>query len=87
VYNRLGVAYADDKELWLTCPEMDLVHLVSNMQEIAKDWEQLIFITGGALALEMCFDVILQWQLSNNEHIICPPAAINTFLLLTFYNN
>ena len=35
IYNRLGFAYVDNMELWLTIPDVYLVHLVSNMQEIA----------------------------------------------------
>ena len=35
IYNRHRFAYVDKMELWLTIPEVYLVHLVSNMQEIA----------------------------------------------------
>ena len=65
VHNRIGEAYVDDTELWLTIPEMDIVQLTSKMQEISQHWEQLLYTTRGgagrALALEKCFFVALEW--------------------------
>ena len=51
IHNRIGEAYVDDTELWLTIPDMDIVQLTSKMQEIAQHWEQLLYTTGGGLLL------------------------------------
>ena len=45
----------DDTELWLTMHDKDITQLATEMQDIAQHWEQLLYTTGGALALEKCF--------------------------------
>ena len=53
--NRIGEAYVDDTELWLTMHDKDITQLATEMQDIAQHWEQLLYTTGGALALESAF--------------------------------
>ena len=53
--NCIGEAYVDNTELWLTMPDRDITQLAQEMQKIAQHWEQLLYTTGGALALEKCF--------------------------------
>ena len=48
-----GKAYVDDTELWLTMPDRDITQLAKEMQKIAHHWEQLLYTTGGALALAL----------------------------------
>ena len=48
------------------------------MQDIAQHWEQLLFTTGGALALEKCFYVALEWRFPNNEHKLKDPGDLVT---------
>jgi hypothetical protein len=55
VCNRIGKAYVDDTEFWLTIPEFNITQLATEMQDIAQHWEQLLFTKGGALALENAF--------------------------------
>ena len=38
VCNRIGEAYVDDTELWLTMQDKDITQLASEMQEIAQHW-------------------------------------------------
>ena len=52
VCNRIGKAYVDATEFWLTISEFNITQLATEMQDIAQHWEQLLFTTGGALALE-----------------------------------
>ena len=77
----------DDTELWLTIPDMDIVQLTSKMQEIAQHWKQLLYTTGGSLALEKCFFVALQWQFINDEHTLSTPTAMSTSISLSSGNN
>ena len=84
--NRIGEAYVDDTELWLTMPDRDITQLAQEMQKIAQHWEQLLYTTGGALALEKCFYVALQWSFPNDEHTLCPPSMIKTDIALTSGN-
>ena len=51
-YNQYRKAYVDDTEFWLTIPDCSITQLAAEMQDIAQHWEQLLFTTGGALALE-----------------------------------
>ena len=87
VHNRIGEAYVDDTELLLTIPDMDIAQLTSKMQEIAQHWEQLLDATGGALALEKCFFVALEWQFINDEHTLSTPTAMSTSISLSSGNN
>jgi hypothetical protein len=57
------------------------------MQDIAQHWEQLLFITGGALALERCFYVELEWSFPNDEHKLKDPGDLVTSIQLTSGNN
>ena len=84
--NSIGEAFVDDTELWLTMPDRDITQLAQEMQKIAQHWEQLLYITGGALALEKCFYVALQWSFPNDEHTLCPPPMIKTNIALTSGN-
>ena len=52
--------------------------LAAEMQDIAQHWEQLLFTTGGALALEKCFYVALEWRFPNNEHKLKDPGDLVT---------
>ena len=45
--NRIGEAYVDDTELWLTMHDKDITQLATEMQDIAQHWEQLLYTTGG----------------------------------------
>jgi hypothetical protein len=76
--NCIGKAYVDDTELWLTIPDRNITKLAQEMQTMAQYWEQLLYTTGGALALEKCFYVALQWCFLNDEHTLCPPSMIKT---------
>jgi hypothetical protein len=40
----------------------DYSPLVSNLQRLAQEWEQLLFSTGGALNLDKCFWFLLAWR-------------------------
>ena len=66
---------------------MDIVQLTSKMQQIVQHWEQLLYTSRGALALEKCFFVALELQLLNNEHTLSTPTAISTSMSLTSGNN
>jgi hypothetical protein len=48
------------------------------MQDIAQHWEQLLFTTGGALALEKRFYVALEWSFPNDEHKLKDPVDLKT---------
>ena len=80
--NRIGEAYVDDTEFWLTMPDRDITQLAQEMQKIAQHWEQLLYTTRGALALEKSFYVALQWSFPNDEHTLCPPSMIKTNIAL-----
>lgn len=84
--NCIGKAYVDDTELWLTMPDRDITQLAQEMQKIAQHWEQLLYTTGGALALGKYFYVALQWSFPNDEHTLCPPSMIKTDIALTSGN-
>ena len=84
--NCIGEAYVHSTELWLTVPDRDITQLAQEMQKIAQHWEQLLYITGGALALEKCFYVALQWSFPNDEHTLCPPSMIKINIALTSGN-
>jgi hypothetical protein len=47
--------HVDDTKLFVTLQNADLETLALEMQSTAQFWEQLLFTTGGALALEKCF--------------------------------
>jgi hypothetical protein len=50
--NWIGKSFVDDTEFWLIIPDSDIVQLAKKMQDIDQHWEQLLYTTGGALALE-----------------------------------
>ena len=56
------------------------------MQDIAQHCKQLLFTTGGALALEKCFYVALEWSFSNDEHKLKDPGDLQTSVQLTSGN-
>ena len=87
VHNRIGEVYVDNTELWLTIPGMGIVQLTSKIQEIVQHWEQLLYTTGGALALEKCFFVALEWQFLNNALTLSTPTAMSTSISLSSGNN
>ncbi len=58
----------DDTELLLALIDADLEAMASKMEEIAQYWEQLLYTTGGALALEKCFFVAMDWVCENDEY-------------------
>jgi hypothetical protein len=62
--NRTAETYVDDTELLLESDEGTIYELANEMQELAQYcWEQLLHTTtGGALALEKCFYVTLDWH-------------------------
>ena len=49
---RAAETYVDDTELMLAVYQGDIHALAEEMQRIAEYWEQLLYTTGGALALE-----------------------------------
>ena len=57
------------------------------MQDIAQYWKQLPFTTGGALALEKCIYVALEWSFPNGEHKLKDPGDLQTSIQLTSGNN
>ena len=57
------------------------------MQDIALHWEQMLFTTGGALALEKCFYVALEWSFPNDEHKLVNPVDLKTSIQLISGNN
>ena len=87
VHNSFGEAYVDNTELWLTIPEMSIVQLTYKMQEMVQHWDQLLYTTGGALALEKCFFVSLEWQFINDEHTLSTSTAMSTSISLSSGNN
>jgi len=42
--------------------------LAEEMQHIAPYWEQLLYTTGGALALEKCFFVAMDWKVIHDQY-------------------
>ena len=65
---RTADAYVDDTELFVTLQNADLATLAVEMQSTAQFWEQLLFTTGGALALEKCFFVAMDWVFENDTY-------------------
>ena len=57
------------------------------MQDIGQHWEQLLYTTGGALALERCFHVALEWSFINDEHTLHVPSTLGTSIQLTSGND
>ena len=57
-------AYVHDTDLWLTgiSPSTPSMTLTSSLQRIAQVWEDLLFASGNALALQKCFYHLVQWQ-------------------------
>ena len=37
-----------------------------------------VYTTGGALALEKCFFVAIDWNFTKDEHTLCQPSEMNT---------
>ena len=60
----------DDTELFLALDHGVLTELISEMQENAQYWEKLLYTTGGALALEKCFFVAMDWEIANDEMVL-----------------
>jgi len=52
-------SYIGGTELILSMENTRLTNIVAEIQEIAQFWEQLLFTTGGAVALEKCFFVAM----------------------------
>ena len=52
IITRAAETYVDDTELMLAVDHGDIHALAEEMQHIAQYWEQLLYTTGGALALE-----------------------------------
>ena len=52
IITRAAETYVDDTELMLAVYQGDIHALAEEMQHIAEYWEQLLYTTGGALALE-----------------------------------
>jgi Reverse transcriptase (RNA-dependent DNA polymerase) len=65
---RTADAYVDDTELFVTLKNADLLTLAKEMQTTAQFWEQLLYTTGGALALEKCFFVAMDWVWENDTY-------------------
>jgi hypothetical protein len=85
--NRIGKAYVDDTEFWFTIPDTDIVQLAKEMKDIAQHWEQPLYITGVALAIEKCFCVALDWSFPNDEHTLHAPSTLATSIELTSGND
>ena len=62
--------YVDDTELFLALDHGVLTELISEMQENAQHWEKLLYTTGGALAVEKCFFVAMDWEIANDEMVL-----------------
>ena len=50
-----------------------LEEMALGMQEIAQYWEQLFLTTGGALALDKCFYVAMEWSFKKDVYSLNPP--------------
>ena len=50
--NWIGEASVDDKDQLLTMQDKGITQPATEMQDIAQHWEQLLYTSGGALALE-----------------------------------
>ena len=49
---RIAEAYVDDTDLWSGRENAFIQEIAAEMEETAQFWEQLLYTTGGALALE-----------------------------------
>jgi len=58
---RAAEAFADDADLWLTF-QGSFQEACAKMEKIAQYWEQSLFASGGALALNKCFWYGISWQ-------------------------
>ena len=56
------------------------------MEDIAQFWEQLLYTTGGALALEKCFFMALDWNFYNDEYSLTSKDETNVEINLTSGN-
>ncbi len=63
-------AYVDDTDLWLALELANLREMAAEMEQVAQYWEQLLFTTGGALALEKCFFTAMEWIFKNDEYVL-----------------
>ena len=59
---------ADDTELILSMDHAHLNMITKEMQSIAQFWEQLLYTTERALALEKCFYVAMVREFQNDEY-------------------
>ena len=69
-FQRVGEAYVDDTDLWTALERSTLEEMALEMEEVAQFWEQLLFTTGGALALEKCFFVAVQWSFEGDIYTL-----------------
>ena len=67
--------------------DKDITQLATEMQDIAQYWEQLLYTTGGALALEKCFFVAIDWSFTKDEYTLCQPSEMSTSISLTSGSN
>ncbi len=74
-FQRIGKAYVDDTDLWLALELSNLQETATEMEDIAQFWEQLLFTTDGALALEKCFFTAIAWRFENDEYKMLPKPA------------
>jgi len=58
-------------------------HLVGNLQNLAQQWERLLFSTGGALNLNKCFWFSLSWTWRDGKPILNTSASFPAKLQLT----
>jgi hypothetical protein len=59
IITRTAETYVDDTELMPAVDQGNIHALAEEIQHIAKYWEQLLYTTGGVLALEKCFFVAM----------------------------
>ena len=46
--------------------------MAKEMESTAQYWEQLLYSTGGALSLEKCFFMALEWRFENDLYTLAP---------------
>ena len=68
--SRVAETYVDDTELMIAVDQGDISDFAAEMQIIVQHWEQLLYTTGGAFALEKCFYVAFDWNFVNDKYVL-----------------
>ncbi len=81
-----GEAYVDDTNLWHSLQSAYLQELAQEMERTAQVWEQLLFTTGCALALENFF-VAMKWRYENDDYTLELVNSLSVKIELSSGNN